>query len=61
MDKMKEKEELMKGEANPSDGEINPDTMFDEFNTSDMGNENFVNVEDDGKTIIPNKQYLLIK
>lgn len=56
MDKMKEKEELMKGEANPSDGEINPDNLFDEFNTSDMGNENFVNVEDDGKTIIPNKR-----
>ena len=58
---MEEKKELMQGEANLVDGEINPDDLFDESNTSDMENENFVLVEDDGKTIIPNKQYLLIK
>lgn len=54
-------EELMHGEANPVDGEISPIDLFDESNTSDMENENFVIVEDDGKTIIPNKQYLSIK
>lgn len=43
------------------EGEIDKEDLFDESHSSEMENENFVIVEDDGKTIIPNKQYLSIK
>ena len=40
------------------EGEIGLGDLFNESNSIEMENENFVIVEDDGKMIIPNKQLI---
>lgn len=51
MNEMKEMEELMQGEANPVDGELDLDGLFDNPDSLAMGDMSCIDFEKDGKPI----------